>query len=117
MAKLLTRLKERQAGSRHAAYIDRIQTALPDGILRIPKATHARRDDQPPRMPAPAPLTQRELQVARLLATDLSLQEIAARLTISSATMYTHTKNIYRKLDVHKRVEAVQRARELGLIL
>jgi LuxR family maltose regulon positive regulatory protein len=64
----------------------------------------------------PALLTRRELQIAKLLATDLSLQEIAASLVVAPATLYTHTKNIYRKLDVHKREEAVQRARQMGLV-
>jgi LuxR family maltose regulon positive regulatory protein len=62
------------------------------------------------------PLTRRERQVLKLLATDLSQQEIAAQLHISTGTVYSHTKNIYSKLDVHKRAEAVQRARELDLI-
>ncbi|MCP4415993.1 MAG: helix-turn-helix transcriptional regulator [Chloroflexi bacterium] len=62
------------------------------------------------------PFSQRELQVLRLLATPLSSVEIAEQLTIAPSTVRSHIKNIYRKLDVHKRVTAVQRAQELKLL-
>jgi len=116
MAGLLVRLKEQQTGRGLAAYIDQILAAFPDEIRETKKPGPARPDDQPPGMPVPALLTRRELQIAKLLATDLSLQEIAASLVVAPATLYTHTKNIYRKLDVHKREEAVQRARQMGLV-
>jgi LuxR family maltose regulon positive regulatory protein len=69
--------------------------------------------------PAPAlvePLTGRELEVLRLLPSSLSSTEIAAHLIISVHTARTHIKSIYGKLDVHSRLEAVQRARGLGLL-
>jgi LuxR family maltose regulon positive regulatory protein len=62
------------------------------------------------------PLTGRELQVLRLLATEANTQEIADELVVSIATIRTHTKRIYSKLDVHTRFEALQRAQELGLL-
>jgi LuxR family maltose regulon positive regulatory protein len=62
------------------------------------------------------PLTERELQVLRLLATELSTQELAKEMVVSLATVRTHTKRIYSKLDAHSRLEAVQRAQELGLL-
>jgi LuxR family transcriptional regulator, maltose regulon positive regulatory protein len=62
------------------------------------------------------PLSERELDVLRLLATDLDGPEIARRLFISVNTLRTHTKNIYAKLGVQSRRAAVTRARELGLI-
>jgi len=61
------------------------------------------------------PLSERELEVLRLLATSLSTAEIANELFITVNTLRTHTKNIYGKLDVHSRREAVARAQELGL--
>ena len=61
------------------------------------------------------PLSERELEVLRLLATSLSTAEIANELFITVNTLRTHTKNIYGKLDVHSRREAVARAQESGL--
>jgi LuxR family maltose regulon positive regulatory protein len=62
------------------------------------------------------PLTKRELDVLRLLAEGLTTPEIANRLYISAGTAKWHTINVYRKLDVHGRVQAVTRAHELGLL-
>jgi LuxR family transcriptional regulator, maltose regulon positive regulatory protein len=62
------------------------------------------------------PITGRELEVLKLLDTDLSNREIAARLFISLATVKTHTKHLYRKLGVGARHQAAARGRELGLL-
>jgi LuxR family maltose regulon positive regulatory protein len=62
------------------------------------------------------PLSERELDVLRLLNTHLSSTEIAERLYISANTVRFHVKNIYAKLGVHSRSDAVQRAKELGLV-
>lgn len=66
--------------------------------------------------PVPDPLSKRELEVLKMLATDLSGPEIANRLIISLNTMRTHTKNIYSKLGVNSRRTAVRRAQELHII-
>jgi LuxR family maltose regulon positive regulatory protein len=67
--------------------------------------------------PAPAEaLTDRELAVLRLLSSDLSRRGIADALFVSTNTVKTHVKGIYRKLDASTRKEAVARARELGLL-
>jgi LuxR family maltose regulon positive regulatory protein len=60
-------------------------------------------------------LSARELDVLRLLRSDLSGPDIASELYISLNTFRTHTKNIYAKLGVNNRREAVRRAGELGL--
>ena len=62
------------------------------------------------------PLSQRELEILRLLKTELSGPEIARELVIGLSTVRTHTKSIYSKLNVNNRRAAVQRAIELGLI-
>jgi LuxR family maltose regulon positive regulatory protein len=62
------------------------------------------------------PLSERELEVLRLLTTHLSSREIAEQLVISVSTARSHIKNIYGKLDVHSRREAVARAQELGIL-
>ncbi|MBN1249989.1 MAG: response regulator transcription factor [Anaerolineae bacterium] len=61
-------------------------------------------------------MTERELDVLRLLPTDLTTAEIADQLFISYHTARTHLKNIYSKLDAHSRHEAVSRAEDLGLL-
>jgi LuxR family maltose regulon positive regulatory protein len=62
------------------------------------------------------PLSQRELELLRLLKTDLSGPEIANQLVIALSTVRTHTKSIFNKLNVKNRRAAVKRATELGLI-
>jgi LuxR family maltose regulon positive regulatory protein len=62
------------------------------------------------------PLSERELEVLRLLATSLSGSDIARELSIAVSTFRSHTKSIYSKLNVHRRLDAVERAKELQLI-
>jgi len=62
------------------------------------------------------PLSQRELEILRLLKTELSVPEIARELVIAASTVRTHTKSIYNKLNVNNRRAAVKQAVELGLI-
>jgi LuxR family maltose regulon positive regulatory protein len=62
------------------------------------------------------PLSQRETEVLGLVAEGLSNQQIADRLVISLGTVKAHTSNIYRKLDVNNRTQAIARARTLNLL-
>ncbi len=62
------------------------------------------------------PLSARELEVLDCLTEGLSNREIAQRLTISLTTVKTHTRNIYRKLDVHSRSQAVAKGKALGIV-
>ena len=62
------------------------------------------------------PLTEREIEVLRLIAEGFSNQAIAARLYVSLNTVKAHTRSIYSKLDVHSRVSAVARGRTLGIV-
>ena len=62
------------------------------------------------------PLTEREMEVLRSISEGCSNPEIAGRLFISPNTLKAHSQNIFMKLNVHNRLQAVNRARELGLI-
>jgi len=62
------------------------------------------------------PLSEREIEVLHLLATHLSGTEIADQLFIATSTVRSHIKNIYSKLRVHSRTEAVEKAREIGFL-
>jgi LuxR family maltose regulon positive regulatory protein len=62
------------------------------------------------------PLSARELDVLRYLPTSLQLAEVSSELFLSVNTVRTHVKSIYRKLDVQRRSQAVERARELRLL-
>jgi len=62
------------------------------------------------------PLSQRELEVLRLMALGRTNREIAGQLIVAPGTVKAHTASIYRKLDVANRTEAVARARQLGIL-
>jgi LuxR family maltose regulon positive regulatory protein len=62
------------------------------------------------------PLSPRELEVLHLMALGRTNQEIAQQLIVARGTIKAHTANIYRKLDVANRTEAVARARQLSLL-
>jgi len=66
--------------------------------------------------PMPAPLTERERSVLRLLPTQRSIDEIAQDLTVSPNTVKTHVRGIYAKLDVRSRRDAVATALRRGLL-
>jgi LuxR family maltose regulon positive regulatory protein len=104
MAKLLRQAITRGDSSSYAA---KLLAALED------EAEAKERSARPP--PLVEPLTDREMEVLRLLTTSLSSTEMAEELFISVNTVRSHIKSIYGKLDVHSRMEAVRRAEELGL--
>lgn len=123
-------------GPKMASLLSRLQTQSVDGqdlsrpyIARIlaafPEADRATQGIEPlsigltqklPQSGLVEPLTKRELQILRLLGSQLSVDDIATELVISSGTVRTHTKNLYSKLDVHSRFEAVQRGKDLNLL-
>ena len=102
-----------------SARANRQLAACPDpGVLRSWIAVEGAAD---PRSALPAAvsadeLSERELTVLRLLASQLSLREIGNELYVSLNTIKTHTRSIYAKLRVGSREQAVARARELGLL-
>jgi NarL family two-component system response regulator LiaR len=69
-----------------------------------------------PRLPAAEPLTERELEVLRLVARGLSNPEIASRLSVTEATVRTHVSNILGKLHLANRVQATLYALQEGIV-
>jgi LuxR family transcriptional regulator, maltose regulon positive regulatory protein len=103
---------------RHA----RQRTAHPALIRKI-ISVHGGRMPAAPAVPAPRspehltePLTQAEARVLRFLQTSLSAPEIARELYVSVNTVRTHMRHLYDKLGAHRRLEAINRARALGLL-
>ena len=66
--------------------------------------------------PSIEPLSDRELEILRLIAANRSNQDIAQELVLSLSTVKWHITNLYGKLQVRNRLEAANRARELGLL-
>lgn len=100
-----------------------ITLAYSQQILAVLETWGQPQDDASATMPTPPapqpliePLSDRELDVLRLLNTELSGPEIANELIVALSTVRTHTKRIYSKLNVRNRRAAVKRAAELELI-
>jgi LuxR family maltose regulon positive regulatory protein len=102
-------LLERHSRSRttHASLLSEIR------VLLSGRAPASRRGEAEP---PTEPLSESELRVLRYLPTNLRVPEIAAELFVSHNTVRTHLRNVYPKLGVHSRADAVTRARELGLL-
>jgi LuxR family maltose regulon positive regulatory protein len=92
------------------AYVSRLLATFNDaqtpGLASLPSPTQ----------PLAEPLSERELEVLQLLSEGLSNREIGQRLFISLPTVKSHTRNIYGKLGVHSREQAVVQARALGIL-
>jgi LuxR family maltose regulon positive regulatory protein len=98
-----------------------LQAAAKQGIARnyvrrLLAAVSETEHDSPIKQALIEPLSERELDVLRLLGTDLDGPDIARELTVSLNTVRTHTKHIYAKLAVTNRRAAVRRAQELDLL-
>jgi len=98
------------------------QGIMPDYVgklLAVFEAEKQKSEDKsylPPAQPLIEPLSQRELEVLRLVAQGLSNREIGKRLFLALDTVKGHNRRIYEKLQVQSRTEAIARARELGLL-
>jgi LuxR family maltose regulon positive regulatory protein len=129
MAALLRHGLEARSWGRDAGERDRL-AAYARSLLPTfepgPPADGATSAPAHPALPAPTvprptlrlvePLSEREREVLRLVATGRSNAEIARDLVVELSTVKTHLNNLYGKLGVHTRTQALARARELGLL-
>ncbi len=104
---------ERQSGGNGhqlSGYLNKLIAAFTRSVELTPPTT----DNRKPEMIEP--LSQRELEVLRLIALGLSNREISERLFLALSTVKGHARIIFDKLQVQNRTEAVAHARELGLL-
>ena len=87
----------------------------PSYVRRLLAAVNKTEGNAPANQGLIEPLSERELDVLRLLGTDLDGPDIARELIVSLSTVRTHTQNIYAKLGVNNRRAAVRQAEELNL--
>jgi LuxR family maltose regulon positive regulatory protein len=122
MAELLTRMNASREGGRPVPSTGSgraLSEVVNKHIHRLLAAFGKQKDVQPSAFspqPLVEPLSERELEVLRLLGTELNGPAIARELLVSLNTMRTHTKNIYSKLGANNRRAAVRRAEELDLL-
>lgn len=79
----------------------------------IPASSH---EIAKPILPTNSGISKREIEVLQLMSEGLSNQEIADRLFVSLNTVKTHSSNLFMKLDAKRRTQAIQKAKEIGLI-
>jgi LuxR family maltose regulon positive regulatory protein len=91
------------------------QPSASDGAARLLAATSTTDATSPVTQSLIEPLSERELEVLRLLQGDLDGPDIARELSVSLATVRSHTRNVYAKLGVNNRRSAVRRGADLGL--
>jgi LuxR family transcriptional regulator, maltose regulon positive regulatory protein len=115
MAALLSRLREQERKHGPTPYVDTLLAAFLQDSTE-PEHQPERAGLSMTAQPLQDPLSERELEVLRLMVGGNSNQEIAEALVLSINTVKRHVSNIFSKLRVHTRVQAVARARVLGLL-
>jgi LuxR family transcriptional regulator, maltose regulon positive regulatory protein len=106
MAQLLTGMRDADGAMQE--YMHTLLVALGAQPDVLASASHSQ--------PLAELLSQRELEVLRLVSQGLSNRDIGERLVLALDTVKGHNRRIYEKLQVQRRTEAVARARELGLL-
>ena len=115
MGALLSRLREQQRKHGPTPYVDTLLAAFPQDGTR-PEHEDERVGQPMTVQPLVDPLTERELEVLRLIVRGDSNQEIADTLVLSIDTVKRHVSNVFSKLGVNNRVQAVARAHFLRLL-
>ncbi len=115
MAELLAGINQKNGTPRMKEYVHKLLAAFGDTEDFLPSDVAQGKPSSFIIQPLVEPLSERELEVLKLLRSELSGPEIAERLIVSLNTLRTHTKNIYNKLGVNNRRAAVRRAEELDL--
>lgn len=120
---LLLRLRKKLVGREHeermVEYVDRLLGAFPTQHHNADGAAHTTSQPMPANRTALFlldPLSQRELEVLRLVAAGNSNRQIAEQLFVAPGTVKRHIHNIHEKLGVDSRTRAIAKARELGVI-
>jgi LuxR family maltose regulon positive regulatory protein len=117
MVEILRHLRRKKVAQ---DFIERILVAFEkQSQARVPQSESAPQAPPPTAQPSRAlweDLTQRELDVLTCLEKGMSNKEIGAELFLSALTVKKHLYNIFQKLNVHTRLEAVKKARESGLL-
>jgi LuxR family maltose regulon positive regulatory protein len=121
MRELLRRLATQDTGTGDRSSVMRVSDAYVRDLLEAFQRDRPSRETGSAlasvRAEAPIdPLTDRELEVLRLLAEGLSNKTIAGKLFVAPSTVKQHLKHVYDKLDVHSRTQAVARGQEIGLL-
>jgi NarL family two-component system response regulator LiaR len=96
----------RITGRRDRIVVREVQVAVPAAGPFVPDAARIEQ----------LGITPRELQILELIAAGMSTREIAEKLFVSENTVKTHSSRLFEKLDARRRTQAVQRAKEAGLI-
>ena len=112
------RLKIEKTAKPLVGYVERLLAAFSQPVqVQNPKSTISfGHDVANPNSEMIEPLSERELEVLRLIAQGLSNQEITQKLVVALSTVKGHNLRIFAKLQAKSRTEAVARARELGLL-
>jgi LuxR family maltose regulon positive regulatory protein len=97
-------------------YVQKLLAAFEESAQPLPPATQAPVDQPLVDQPLVDPLTEREMEVLRLIAAGLSNREIAQELVVAVSTVKSHINHIYGKLDAKSRTQAVAKAHGLNLL-
>jgi ATP/maltotriose-dependent transcriptional regulator MalT len=120
LTRRLNELKDKLPADDFSAAVARgklrdLDTTVKEILAELREAIESDQHSDPIPQSLPDPLTERELEILRLLADGLNNQAAAEKLFLGVETIRWYLKHIYSKLDVHSRTQAIARARELNL--